>query len=394
MIICEEFKANINEYLDSELDSKLLPGFLEHLEDCNTCKIELEETRKIISIIKEIPEVELPFDFKEKLHLKLINEKQKFDKKNNFYLIKNRYFKIFSSIAAILVIAVLLKGIFLKQSVNTKSSNISYAPFAASVPDKGGAENQKAKLGGIETPEATSGGTGENDGVSKGSNKDVVKSNDKDTVKNNNKDVTKSTDKDIEKSTNDDISGSSKKVIPEARIYKTETTLADGASTVQGERFITIREITLEVENPNNEIEKVSSKLLENGARLSANIEVKPTIKANLNAAIATDTKKIQVEFIIRNSDYSKLLEVLTSTWGKDAIAIKEIPSKNKKEEIDQLNSKILELNDQIKSYEKSGEENSKLDELNLQKNEILAEISDFEKGIDYTIASIIVEAK
>lgn len=115
MINCKNFKENICEYIDNELSSKERLSFDEHVKNCRECKRELDEMAQIVGLCKELPQQELPADFKTELHEKLVavagrheNKIISIKKPKGFLLLKT-----FASIAAALLL-VLLAGSFYK----------------------------------------------------------------------------------------------------------------------------------------------------------------------------------------------------------------------------------------------------------------------------------------
>lgn len=115
MINCKNFKENICAYIDNELSIKERLSFDEHVKNCIECKIELDEMKQIVGLCKDLPQRELPVDFKAELHEKLVAVAQRHEskviriKKPKGFL----FLKTFASIAAGLLL-VLLAGSFYK----------------------------------------------------------------------------------------------------------------------------------------------------------------------------------------------------------------------------------------------------------------------------------------
>lgn len=102
MTSCSNARENINAYIDDELNIDERHSFEEHIKKCRECKVELDEMIKIAELCRDLPQLELPADFKEELHEKLLAVAVKQDgnirsikKTKSFFLTKT-----FASIAA------------------------------------------------------------------------------------------------------------------------------------------------------------------------------------------------------------------------------------------------------------------------------------------------------
>ena len=83
---CEYIKELLSWYLDNELHENQRKEVVTHLEQCNDCKLELESLKNIIESLNEMDEIDLPNDYNEKLHYRLLEE----NKSLNKYTWKNR----------------------------------------------------------------------------------------------------------------------------------------------------------------------------------------------------------------------------------------------------------------------------------------------------------------
>lgn len=127
---CNEVKELFSDYIDNEIDEKDRKNLEEHVEACMDCKNELEYLKKIVNAVGSLDEVELPGDFKETLHEKLVNQKHKMENKNRLLFINNRYFKAFSSVAAAILVIFMARGLintnqFMNPYKDTKNVNNS-----------------------------------------------------------------------------------------------------------------------------------------------------------------------------------------------------------------------------------------------------------------------------
>ena len=85
----------------------------EHLQSCENCQKELEEYKKIISVLQSLPEVEPPVGYCKRLHNKLLeNSDQQTHKVTSKIKNINRFkWMKYGSIAAALVLVFLVANI-------------------------------------------------------------------------------------------------------------------------------------------------------------------------------------------------------------------------------------------------------------------------------------------
>ena len=57
---CRELLRALNEYLDGETQSALCQALREHLADCNTCRIVIDNIRQTITLYRDSKETPLP----------------------------------------------------------------------------------------------------------------------------------------------------------------------------------------------------------------------------------------------------------------------------------------------------------------------------------------------
>lgn len=72
---CSEVRDNLSLYLDDELNEEEKMLMDEHLKNCSECSKELEEYRKVIRMLNELPDEEPPEGYCKRLHEKLLNTK-------------------------------------------------------------------------------------------------------------------------------------------------------------------------------------------------------------------------------------------------------------------------------------------------------------------------------
>jgi len=68
---CKNVWEHISEYLDKQLDPKLLMDIEKHLENCEVCSAILDSTRNILVLTADNRTYELPVGYSERLHARL-----------------------------------------------------------------------------------------------------------------------------------------------------------------------------------------------------------------------------------------------------------------------------------------------------------------------------------
>ena len=68
---CKHVWEHISEYLDQQLDPKLLMDIEKHLENCEVCSAVLDSTRNILILTADNRTYELPVGYSERLHAHL-----------------------------------------------------------------------------------------------------------------------------------------------------------------------------------------------------------------------------------------------------------------------------------------------------------------------------------
>jgi predicted anti-sigma-YlaC factor YlaD len=68
---CKQVWEHISEYLDRQLDPKLLMDIEKHLENCEVCSAILDSTRNILVLTADHRTYELPVGYSERLHARL-----------------------------------------------------------------------------------------------------------------------------------------------------------------------------------------------------------------------------------------------------------------------------------------------------------------------------------
>lgn len=109
---CSEIKELISLYIDDELAPDERIEFEEHIAACEECKDELDELTEIVGFCRATTEEELPDNFKTELHQKLLEVQKQSEAAARTAFFRSRYFKLFSSVAAVFLLVFLIKGFY------------------------------------------------------------------------------------------------------------------------------------------------------------------------------------------------------------------------------------------------------------------------------------------
>lgn len=109
---CEEVLELLSLYIDDELDDVTAKAVEEHVKLCSSCKKELELLREVVKMCNGLDEVELPENFNESLHQKLISEQKEMEENRKIRLMEYRKMKLTASIAAIFILVFAAGGLF------------------------------------------------------------------------------------------------------------------------------------------------------------------------------------------------------------------------------------------------------------------------------------------
>ncbi|MCX7842765.1 MAG: zf-HC2 domain-containing protein [Clostridia bacterium] len=145
---CSEINELMNLYIDDMLSVTERKIFEEHIGRCKACALELNELTNIVNYCRSISDEELPEGFRESLNKKLANAKAEMESYEKKILVfKNRYLRIFSSVAAVLVVFVFIKGI--TGNINMIGRNSKMADMPKMEAKAGGKNSEAAKNDGI-----------------------------------------------------------------------------------------------------------------------------------------------------------------------------------------------------------------------------------------------------
>ncbi|HZJ77051.1 MAG TPA: zf-HC2 domain-containing protein [Oscillospiraceae bacterium] len=99
---CKNFQAYSSVYIDNKLSEEEKSDFENHIKKCTNCNIAFENMKTIVESVSMFEEIELPANFSNELHEKLLSAKKHKSKPALFN--KN---KILNGVAAILLVSVL-----------------------------------------------------------------------------------------------------------------------------------------------------------------------------------------------------------------------------------------------------------------------------------------------
>ncbi|MGD9568264.1 MAG: DUF4349 domain-containing protein [Sedimentibacter sp.] len=141
---CNDVRDNLSLYIDDELNEEEKKLMDEHLKVCTECSKELEEYRKLIQMLNELPDEEPPAGYCKRLHEKLMNtelpkteeaetakvlEVHKKTRSSKFKWVK--YGGLAASLALILLVYGLNNNVLMKKSNNELAYDTAEAPQVA-----------------------------------------------------------------------------------------------------------------------------------------------------------------------------------------------------------------------------------------------------------------------
>lgn len=119
---CVEVKELLSLYIDGELDERTSDEVKKHMRFCTECHEEMEDIKRVIQACRDFEDEELPAGFKEQLHTKLAAEAERQRSVAARSRKINRIIGIGSSIAALLIMAVIVKDVWFNQNLTGKSA--------------------------------------------------------------------------------------------------------------------------------------------------------------------------------------------------------------------------------------------------------------------------------
>ncbi len=129
---CIEVKELLSLYIDGELDKKTSDEVKKHMRFCTECYEEMEDIKRVIQLCRDCEDEELPVGFKKQLHEKLASEAERQHSSAARSRKITRLLGIGSSIAALLIMAVIVKDVWFNQNLTSKSESPEAAILAGS----------------------------------------------------------------------------------------------------------------------------------------------------------------------------------------------------------------------------------------------------------------------
>ena len=105
---CENIRELMSMYIDNEINEVDKAKFEKHIAQCPQCKEEYEILKDLVLECSEIDEVELPQDFREQLHNKLMEAKANKPGKFTQFIRRANWKPAAGAVAAVLILAVSL----------------------------------------------------------------------------------------------------------------------------------------------------------------------------------------------------------------------------------------------------------------------------------------------
>lgn len=136
-----KFSEKIYMYFNDELKPEDSSMLMEHLKNCKECKEEFDILEAMQKELNAVEEVKLPEEFNRKLHHKLVEtaENSKANKRENYIKYLNR---LIPAAAAVIVLAVVVKGLYIMDPVFNRTEQLSNSSNAAIENIAGGAGNK------------------------------------------------------------------------------------------------------------------------------------------------------------------------------------------------------------------------------------------------------------
>ena len=148
MNFCDESDFYISLYIDEQLDINDREEFLKHVDKCPQCAQKLKEESYIANLCKNQDPIELPKDFSESLHSRLIEVSQK-EKNNKRLLFMNK--KVMTAISAAAVVVISLLAYNFIPDMGSMMDRAAYTESTAAQAYTAASDNMKDnKNGGVE----------------------------------------------------------------------------------------------------------------------------------------------------------------------------------------------------------------------------------------------------
>lgn len=380
MTSCSNARENINAYIDDELNMDERHSFEKHIEKCKKCKTELDEMQKIAELCKDLPQQELPADFKAELHEKLLAVAVKQDGKvRSIKKTKSFFFtKTFASIAAGILL-IFLAGSFyrfgLLSPMHTKSTDNSTA-MAAEQP---AAQGSKSIMG----IQGDNGKAEEADAAESGP-----------------------------KSSNPVMAADSESLdVNRSGTIKERESAYAGSMKIQGVETASnkVSTITITADDPKALAEKVKTLALENSGDIKADLSGandSVALYSSVTAATSDVTasqgrtdyslSQDRLQFIIPETQYEHFVTDLNNTFGEANVQAGAFVTEDMTEVLNNDIVRSNEIDNRIQEIkEKNSEKNTEeLKGLNDEKAVIDSQIEEIRLGSDFVNVTVFLNKK
>ncbi len=398
MKTCEEIRDNISLYIDNELDEKSVTEFEQHIDECENCKKELDEIKTVVeACLSTSDEEDLPEGFYDNLHEKLVLEKAKMTGKNKVIRVFGKYAGIFSSAAAVLLIAFLVYGVWNNQGKSGITMK-DEAPadlsnnYAGSYGKKDLKELKKALESEVQVGSSSEqppkaeidralgqyGGEGE------------LYSFNKEPSKENNNEVTNFGriigDKDTANASAYTISQATPAKASDVKTHRAgPDTVFDLQPTANNDVILPeIAATSVSIQNVGNVTiySDNADGLAGEVKKLAAGFEEQS--EEGMNGSINLTLTSEAVEIKVLASRYDEFIDLLKSKYGQENITADHFKSEDFAKKLEELNSSLSQLEGEITAAEKNGASLDELQEMKAQRDNIVSEIENYRNASKY----------
>lgn len=371
---CSEIIENISLYIDDELDSEARAEFEKHISNCETCKNELDDIMNIFDICRNTEEEELPIGFKDELHKKLLEASGQLGKKSKILFFRKSYFKLISSVAAVILLFFLIKDVYyIDFFKGSKTGNM--APQLSMSIDSAQKEKATEKSFSVQ----------ENQNVA---NDDVI-------VQSTIAGTGAASDSIGAKAENaggvSDYTGGATTGRASNQARENQYALK---AAVANESVITSKtSIVITVENPSEKLETIRN--IANNNNGMEQTTVTATFTASDKETTAkVDQDSIELNFGIPNDQYDKFMNELTTGLGKENLQIGVVETEDMTAKLEDMIKKSDDLDIKINEWEKKDGSNDQkeLENLKEKKRTLQSSIDSIRLGADITYVRVVVK--
>jgi len=389
---CDEIREQISMYIDGELDETQLAEFEEHINSCVECRNELDEIKSIISMCSSIEEEELPDNFREELHSKLLAVKEETMRKNKVVKLHNRYIQIISAAAACLLIVVLTKG-FLLDGFSPKHSKNDMAKTGTAetqmADEKEDTVDESAGISGFSVENDTASGSAELEGSN--DETDGVQQFSIMAEPKTEKSLTNGTGDTVSNGTGDTVSDGagdivSRSTVPSERKHFLQRS---DEGNVYSNNVIINAKVNGELDS---EIQNIRELAVDVGGEFSEQSAEIALAKEQQNAVGENGTETV-LSFKILYNQYQNFFDSLTEYVGTENITADK-SSQDMSNIIESYKIRLNEIEDEISRIEKSENTSSPdvLESLNEERQNIINEIEKIMLDSDYIYVTIYIQ--